>query len=131
MEGAFVASKLKGGKLTMRRVFLAVSLVLGLVPCAVLQPAWAATGSGGEAGGANGRIEQKAGTGFLDIASDPPAKITIDDADTGKVTPQPHLELPEGHHRLTLVTGDGAHKKTIGFSIKAGETTKLTLHLAS
>jgi hypothetical protein len=112
----------------MRTVSLAFSLAVALVPCALLQPAAAATGA---AAGANGRIEQKASTGFLDIESDPPAKITIDDADTGKVTPQPHLELPEGHHRLTLVTKDGAHKKTIGFSIKAGETTKLTLHLAS
>jgi hypothetical protein len=115
----------------MRKVFLAVSLVLGVIPCAVLQPAWGATGSGRDASGANGRIEQKAAIGFLDIQSDPAAKITIDDMDTGKMTPQPHLELPEGHHRLTLVTADGAHKKTIGFSIKAGETTKLTLHLSS
>jgi hypothetical protein len=70
-------------------------------------------------------------TGFLDISSDPPAKIKIDDADTGKVTPQPHIELKVGHHRLTLETPDGAHKRSIGFNIEAGKTTKLTLHLAS
>ena len=115
----------------MKRVFLAVSLILAVVPCAGLQPAWGAVGADREVGGANGRVEQKVGTGFLDIESDPPAKITIDDADTGKTTPQPHLELPEGHHRITLLTKDGAHKKTIGFSVKAGETTKLTLHLSS
>jgi DNA-directed RNA polymerase subunit K/omega len=69
-------------------------------------------------------------TGFLDVASDPPAKIAIDDAETGKVTPQPHLELKVGHHKLTLVTLDGAHRRTIGFNIEPGQTTKLTLHLA-
>jgi hypothetical protein len=70
-------------------------------------------------------------TGYLDVASDPPAEIFIDDGDTGKVTPQPKLTLPAGHHRLTLVTSDNARKRTIGFRITAGETTKLTIHLAA
>jgi|HubBroStandDraft_1064217.scaffolds.fasta_scaffold00828_10 hypothetical protein len=67
------------------------------------------------------------GTGFLDVSSDPPAK---DDADTGKGTPQPHLELSVGHHKLTLVRLDGGHNRTLGFKIEAGDTRKFTLHLA-
>jgi hypothetical protein len=73
-----------------------------------------------------------ADTGYLDIASDPQgAKILIDDRDTGKATPQSHLPLPAGHHKLMLVTPDGAHRRGIGFTVEAGQTTKLTIHLAS
>jgi hypothetical protein len=75
-------------------------------------------------------VTAEEGTGFLDVSSDPPAKIIIDDADTGKVTPQPHLALKAGHHRLTLVTLDGAHKRTLGFTLEAGETRKFTIHLS-
>jgi hypothetical protein len=70
-------------------------------------------------------------TGFLDVTSDPPARVHIDDADTGKTTPVQHLPLKAGHHKLTLVTADGAHKRTIGFTVDAGQTTKLSVHLTS
>jgi hypothetical protein len=70
-------------------------------------------------------------TGFLEVASDPPARIIVDDTDTKTVTPQGHVELKVGHHKLTLVTVDGARKRTIGFNIEAGQTTKLTIHLSS
>ncbi len=83
-------------------------------------------GAAGAAAGAD-----PAGTGYLDVASDPPAKIAIDDADTGKVTPQPHLEVKAGHHKLTLTTLDGAHTRTIGFTVGPGETRKFSFHLAS
>ena len=79
----------------------------------------------------SGIVRAQADTGYLNVASDPPAEIFIDDADTGKVTPQGKLELASGHHKLTLVTKDNAHKRTIGFRINAGETTKLTIHLAT
>lgn len=69
--------------------------------------------------------------GFLDIASDPPAKIIVDGADTGKTTPQHRLELPVGHHKLTLITLDGAHQRSVGFTIDRGQTTQLAFHLAS
>jgi hypothetical protein len=68
--------------------------------------------------------------GFLQVASDPPAHVLIDDADTKTVTPQPHLELKAGHHKLTLVTLDGLKKRTIGFNIESGQTTTLTIHLS-
>jgi hypothetical protein len=69
--------------------------------------------------------------GYLDIASDPQAKIVIDGADTGKTTPQHRLELPVGHHKLTLVTLDGKHQRSIGFAVERGQTTQLSVHLAS
>ena len=70
-------------------------------------------------------------TGWLDVASDPSAEILVDEADTNKVTPQTHMPLKAGHHKLTLVTKDGAHKRSIGFNVTAGQTTKLTIHLSS
>ncbi len=69
--------------------------------------------------------------GFLDVASDPAAKIAIDGVEIGKTTPQLHLALAAGHHKLTLVTVDGAHQRTIGFTVEAGQTTKLSIHLTS
>jgi hypothetical protein len=77
-----------------------------------------------------GTVSAQTDTGTLDVSSDPPAEISIDDKDTGKVTPQ-QLVLPAGHHRLTLATKDNAHQRTIGFRITAGETTKLSIHLAT
>jgi hypothetical protein len=69
--------------------------------------------------------------GFLDVSSEPPgAKILIDDADLGQTTPQHHLPVRTGHHRLTLVAADGSRKLTVGFTIEAGQTKKLTLYLA-
>jgi hypothetical protein len=70
-------------------------------------------------------------TGYLDVSSDPPAKVLVDDVDTGKTTPATHLPLKVGHHKLTLVTADGSRKRTIGFTVDAGQTTKLSIHLAS
>lgn len=69
--------------------------------------------------------------GFLDVSSDPPgAKILIDDGDVGQTTPQHHLPVRAGHHRLTLVTKDGAHKRTLGITVEAGQTKTLTLVFA-
>jgi len=68
--------------------------------------------------------------GFLNVGSNPPARVIIDDTDTKTVTPQPHLELVAGHHRLTLVTLDGKRTRTIGFKVEPGQTTTLTIHLS-
>ena len=69
-------------------------------------------------------------TAFLDVASDPPAKIVIDDVDTAKVTPEPKLAVKPGHHKLPLITLDNARRRTLGFTVAAGETRKFTVHLA-
>jgi hypothetical protein len=71
-----------------------------------------------------------ADVGYLDVSSDPPAKIVIDELDTGKTTPYEHLALKAGRHKLTLTTADGGRKRTLGFTIDAGQTTKLSVHLA-
>jgi hypothetical protein len=96
---------------------------------AVVMGASLAFGSGGAAGD---EVPPAAETdvGFLDVASDPAAKILIDDADTGKMTPQTHLAVKAGHHKLTLVTVDGAHTRSFGFTVEAGQTRKFTVHLA-
>jgi hypothetical protein len=66
----------------------------------------------------------------LDVASDPVAKILIDEVDTGKTTPERHLSVRAGRHKLTLITLDGRHQRTFGFAIEPGETRKFTVHLA-
>jgi|SRR6516225_6266215 hypothetical protein len=94
--------------------------------------AWLAVSqASGAAPGAPEQRQADADTGFLDVTSDPPAKVLVDEADTGKTTPVQHLALKVGHHKLTLVTADGSHKRTIGFTIDAGQTTKLSIHLTS
>ncbi|HEX3769264.1 MAG TPA: hypothetical protein VHV30_00300 [Polyangiaceae bacterium] len=70
-------------------------------------------------------------TGLLEVTSDPPAHIVIDDVDTKTVTPQSHLELKAGHHKLTLITLDGSRKRTLGFSVESGQTTRLSIHISS
>ena len=68
--------------------------------------------------------------GFLDVSSDPSgAKIFIDDVDLGQTTPQHHLPVKPGHHRLVLVTGGGKHSAPVGFTVEAGQTKKLTLYI--
>ncbi len=75
---------------------------------------------------APGQARADGNIGWLDVASDPPAEIFIDDADTKLVTPQAHLPLAAGHHKLKLVAPDGRQSK-IGFSVAAGKTTSLTM----
>jgi hypothetical protein len=99
----------------------------------LLACALAALGIAGGAPVAGAAVQSRADaeTGYLDVTSDPPAQVHIDDADTGKTTPVQHLPLKAGHHKLMLVTADGAHKRTIGFTVEAGQTTKLSIHLTS
>jgi hypothetical protein len=107
------------------RAFLALCTLLPAVLATVPSPAARATGTPSPG-------EQPAETGFLSVESDPPATILIDEAETGKVTPQIHLELKVGRHQLTLVsTRDKSRKRSIRFNIEAGKTTKLTFHLTS
>jgi hypothetical protein len=97
---------------------LMTSLAAGLPGSAVE----AATGSAPAGDEAHGAI--------LDVASDPVAKILIDAVDTGKTTPERHLFVRPGRHKLTLITLDGRHQRTFGFAIEVGETRKFTVHLA-
>ena len=105
-------------------------MMKALLPaCALIFAAWA----GVAAPAARADVAapaQEAATGFLDVTSEPPARILIDDADVGQSTPQHRLPVRAGHHKLTLVTSDGARMLTIGFTVEAGQTKKLTLYLA-
>jgi hypothetical protein len=82
------------------------------------------------AGSAPGSRSAQTDTGTLEVSSDPAAHVFIDDVDTKTVTPQPHLELKAGHHKLTLVTLDGSRKRSLGFNVEIGQTTKLSIHLS-
>jgi hypothetical protein len=70
-------------------------------------------------------------TGYLTVVSTPPAKLLVDDKDTGLTTPVTKKELPAGAHRLTLVSVDGAVKRSLGFTINAGKETKLQINLGN
>jgi len=72
-----------------------------------------------------------ADTGYLDVTSDPPAKVVVDGADLGVTTPAKHIPLKAGHHKLQLATPDGHRKRTIGFIVDPGQTTKLNIILTS
>jgi hypothetical protein len=67
--------------------------------------------------------------GFLDVESEPAAEIAIDGGGTGLWTPQHHLPLLVGHHRMTLLRA-GHRPSTYGFTVQPGATTRLTIHLA-
>jgi hypothetical protein len=109
------------GKTSMKALLSTCALVATLLTSAV--GAALPTAIGDRAAGID--------SGFLDVSSDPSsAKILIDDVDVGQATPQHHLAVNAGHHRLTLVTSNGAHKLTVGFSVEAGQTKKLTLYLS-
>src|SRR5260370_9044640 len=65
-------------------------------------------GGPGRAAGVELLPASETDVGFLDVASDPPAKILIADAATGKLTPQTHFAVKPGHPHLTPGTHDRA-----------------------
>ena len=67
--------------------------------------------------------------GYLNVASTPSAEVFIDEVDTGKTTPVTQLALKPGAHKLTLVSADKTVKRSLGFTITGGETTRLTINL--
>lgn len=67
----------------------------------------------------------KAGTGVLMISSKPPCEIWVDGTSTGLMTPQRAMSLPAGKHKITLVSPDKAHKKTITVEITPDKPTKV------
>jgi hypothetical protein len=66
--------------------------------------------------------------GTLIVESDPSAEIVLDREITGLWTPQV-MGLHPGHHTVTLVRRE-RRPSTYGFTIEAGRTTRLTIHLA-
>ncbi len=65
------------------------------------------------------------GEGVLMISSKPPCEIIIDGTSTGLMTPQRAMKLPAGKHKITLVSPDKTHKKTIAVEITPDAPTKV------
>lgn len=75
------------------------------------------------------RDAPKGDVGFLTVTTDPPAKLSVDGADTGKTTPVTKLSLPAGKHKVTLTSLDGKTTRSLGVTIVAGEEKRLTVSL--
>ena len=71
------------------------------------------------------KVAAKGGDGVLMISSKPPCEIWVDGASTGLMTPQRAMSLPAGKHKITLVSPDKAHKKTIAVEISPDKPTKV------
>ena len=62
------------------------------------------------------------GEGYLRLGSKPWTNILVDGKETGLHTPQTHLKLAAGAHRITLINAQFNIKETFSVDIKAGET---------
>ncbi|HZS41162.1 MAG TPA: protein kinase [Polyangia bacterium] len=62
------------------------------------------------------------GEGYLRLGSKPWTNIAVDGKDSGQHTPQTHMKLPAGSHRITLTNPQFNIKETFSVDIKAGET---------
>ena len=119
----------------MRRLGLAGALFAALALAALAgEPSASAAPQDTRSGAASGRRAGGDATpngdeGFLTVTTDPPAKLEIDGADTGKTTPVTKLALAAGKHKVTLTSLDGKTKRTLGVTIVAGEEKRLTVTL--
>jgi eukaryotic-like serine/threonine-protein kinase len=62
------------------------------------------------------------GEGWLRLGSKPWTNIVVDGKETGLHTPQTHLKLAAGSHRITLTNPQFSIKETFSVDIKSGET---------
>jgi serine/threonine protein kinase len=62
------------------------------------------------------------GDGWLRLGSKPWTNIVVDGKETGLHTPQTHMKLAAGGHRITLTNAQFNIKETFSVEIKAGET---------
>jgi hypothetical protein len=62
------------------------------------------------------------GEGYLRLGSKPWTNIVVDGKETGLHTPQTHLKLAAGSHRITLVNPQFNIKETFSVDIRSGET---------
>lgn len=65
------------------------------------------------------------GSGKLTVASTPSTLIYVDGRNTGMMTPKT-LSLPEGSHKITLLSPKDRIAKTIAVEIEAGKSASLT-----
>ena len=72
--------------------------------------------------GRGGEGVRPRGDGWLRLGSKPWTNILVDGKETGLHTPQTHLKLGAGSHRITLTNPQFSIKETFSVDIKAGET---------
>jgi hypothetical protein len=71
------------------------------------------------------------GEGFLRLGSKPWTTIAVDGRDTGLHTPQTHIKLSAGVHRVTLSNAQFSIKETFSVDIKPGATETVIKDLRS
>lgn len=69
--------------------------------------------------------DEPVGTGILNIASKPVARVYIDDSDTGRYTPLMNFKIKSGKHKISLKNPDFGLDKTYYVDVAAGETKKI------
>ena len=65
------------------------------------------------------------GTGTLNIASKPAARVYIDGQDTGRYTPLINFKVKSGKHKIILVNPDFGLNKTYYVTVKPGESERI------
>jgi hypothetical protein len=72
--------------------------------------------------------------GFVSINSRPPALVSITNEKGAELklgnTPVAKHALPAGSYKVTFVSHDGKHRRTLGFTVRSGQHTKLQVSLA-
>lgn len=69
--------------------------------------------------------EEVSGTGILNIASKPVARVFIDDQDTGRYTPILNFKIKSGKHKITLKNPEFSLDKTYYVDVGPGETKQV------
>jgi hypothetical protein len=68
---------------------------------------------------------QVGGTGIINVASKPQARVFIDGKDTGRYTPLLNHSLPAGAHLVTLKNDEQGLNKTYNITVKPGGTHQI------
>ncbi|MDB4963719.1 MAG: hypothetical protein JWP01_3718 [Myxococcales bacterium] len=71
-----------------------------------------------------GATKEAVGSGKLTVTSTPSTLIYVDGRNTGMMTPKT-LSLPEGNHKITLLSPKDKIAKTIAIDIAAGKTAQI------
>ena len=62
------------------------------------------------------------GEGYMRIGSKPWTRIIVDGKDTGLITPQTHLRINAGTHKVTLTNPQFGVSETFNVEIRSGQT---------
>ena len=81
--------------------------------------------SGSGSSGSSSDPPEPQGTGVLNIASKPAARVSIDGKDIGRHTPVLNYEISAGKHKISLTNKKFGLDKTYYVDLKPGETKKI------